>query len=318
MQHMNANEERDNRLNEALAVWYEAGEAGQPMDRQELYRRYPDLADELSSFFAAKDDFEQQAEPLLSGEVLGNTSPTLVAAPPGIQVRSVGDYEVLTEIARGGMGVVYRARQISLDRIVALKMIRTGELASAEEIRRFQGEATAAASLDHPHIVPIYEVGEHQGLHYFSMKLIDGPSLAQHLASGPLESRDAARLVAQAARAVHHAHQRGVLHRDLKPANVLLARSTGSLPVQSAGQAGSLSYEPHITDFGLARRAPLGADGEQAALTQSHAILGTAPYLSPEQAAGQVKQLTTATDVYGLAGLLPILWSTRNESPGTV
>ncbi len=270
---------REQRLNEALAGYYEAIEAGRPIDRQAFLARHPDLADALDSFFQAKEEFEREAAPLLPGD-----SPV----PPEDLPRSVGDYEVLEEVARGGMGVVYRARQRSLDRIVALKMIRAGQLASAEEVRRFQQEAAAAASLDHPHIVPIFEVGTHDGLPFFSMKLIDGPSLAQHLTGGPPEPADAARLLATVARAVHHAHQRGVLHRDLKPANILL---------DPAGH-------PHVTDFGLAKRLPAALAREERALTHSNAILGTANYVSPEQAAGRVNGLTTATDVYGLGAIL--------------
>jgi len=203
--------------------------------------------------------------------------------PEGTRVRYFGDYALLEPLGRGGMGVVYRARQRSLNRLVALKMIRTGRFASADELRRFHNEAEAVATLDHPHIVPIYEVGEHRRHHYFSMKLIMGGSLAERLAKFASDPRAAARLVATAARAVHHAHQRGVLHRDLKPANIL---------IDEQGQ-------PHVTDFGLARR--LEADS---GLTQSGALLGTPSYMAPEQTSGRRSAITMATDVYGLGAIL--------------
>jgi WD40 repeat protein/serine/threonine protein kinase len=202
-------------------------------------------------------------------------------------VRCFGDYELLGEIAQGGMGVVYYARQVSLGRIVALKMIRSGQLASEVEVQRFRNEAEAAANLDHPHIVPIYEVGECDGQHYFSMKLIEGGTLAEVSAESEARSaewlRRAAGLLATIARAVHHAHQRGVLHRDLKPTNILLDEQG----------------LPHLTDFGLAKLIQ-----DRPNVTHSLAVLGTPGYMSPEQAAGRTKLLTTASDIYSLGAIL--------------
>lgn len=197
--------------------------------------------------------------------------------------RVFGDYEILSVLGRGGMGVVYKARQIALDRVVALKMILTGTLSSIEDLQRFRTEAEATARLQHSNIVAIYEVGEVEGQHFYSMEYIDGPSLIQRLKEGPLPGRVAARYLLSMARAIGHAHRHGILHRDLKPGNILLDQED----------------QPHITDFGLAKR--LGTDSGQ---THSGAILGTPSYMAPEQAAGKVKELGPACDIYGLGAVL--------------
>ncbi len=204
--------------------------------------------------------------------------PSAAFLTPGI----VGDYELLEEIARGGMGVVFRARQRSADRVVAVKMILSGTLASPADVRRFRAEAEAAANLDHPNILPIHEVGEHDGRAYFSMKLATGGSLADRVSDLVRDPRATAAMVAKLARAVHFAHQRGILHRDLKPANVLL---------DGDGQ-------PLVTDFGLAKRID-----RDSGLTQSGAIVGTPSYMAPEQARSD-KVMTTAVDVYSLGAIL--------------
>jgi WD40 repeat protein len=239
------------------------------LDAVEYRRRFPEFAAELSAYFAER-------------ECPAPTLPPAAAAPAAPAPPGWGDYELLEPIARGGMGVVYRARQVSLNRLVALKMILAGEFASGDDVRRFHAEAEAVAQLEHPHVVPIYEVGEHAGQQYFSMKLIEGGSLAQRLASGAGPPEESARLLVKVARAVHYVHQRGILHRDLKPANILL----------------DPEGEPHVTDFGLA--APVDRDR---ALTRSGAIVGTPGYMAPEQAAAR-KGLTTAVDVYGLGAVL--------------
>ncbi len=203
-------------------------------------------------------------------------------AGAGVAGRRFGPYLLVDEIARGGMGVVYRAHDPRLKRQVALKMILSGQLAGADDVRRFRTEAEAAAGLDHPGIVPIFEIGEVDGQHYFTMKLVEGGSLGQAAPRLGKDPRAAAKLMAEVARAVDYAHQRGILHRDLKPANILL----------------DTEGRPHVTDFGLAKRA--GDVG----MTASGSVMGTPAYMPPEQAAGNVRTLTAAADVYSLGAML--------------
>jgi WD40 repeat protein/tRNA A-37 threonylcarbamoyl transferase component Bud32 len=283
-----------------------AADAGQTPDRDALLARHPHLADDLRAFFASQDAVDRLARPLRppvapdSGATLsvehnttGHDAPAVAGAEAGAET-SFGDYEVLGEVARGGMGVVFKARQKSANRLVALKMILAGSGASADEVRRFRHEAEAAANLDHPNIVPIYEVGDYQGQPFFSMKLVEGGGLNKALPRFKDDPRSAADLLIAVARAVHHAHQRGILHRDLKPGNVLL---------DADGQ-------PHVTDFGLAKR--IESDG---GLTQSGAIVGTPEYMAPEQATAQ-KVLTTAVDVWGLGAVLYALLTGRPPFKG--
>lgn len=210
------------------------------------------------------------------------TLPTSEGADGPIKTQAFGDYQLLDEIARGGMGVVYRARQVSLNRTVALKMILSGQFASENDVRRFYQEAESAANLDHPGIVPIYEIGEHEGHHFFSMKLIEGGSLAELLPELRNDPRKLVRLIADVAHAVHHAHQRGILHRDLKPANIL---------IDDGGN-------PLVSDLGLAKQIQSDSN-----ITHTGAVVGTPAYMPPEQAAAE-KEITTAADIYSIGAIL--------------
>src|SRR5213080_4257274 len=194
-----------------------------------------------------------------------------------------GDYELLEEIGRGGQGVVYRARQKSLNRTVALKVIGLGQWATKAHLKRFRLEAEAAASLDHPCIVPIYEIGERDGSCYFSMKLVEGGQLDEVVRREPIPLGRAAELIAKLAHTLHYAHEHGILHRDIKPGNVLL----------------DAKGEPHLTDFGLARLVET-----ESTVTHTMEVLGTPSYMAPEQAAGNNAGVTSATDIYGLGAVL--------------
>jgi len=203
-------------------------------------------------------------------------------APPKTMLGELGDYELLKEIGRGGQGVVYRARQRSLNRTVALKVIGLGQWATKAHLKRFRLEAEAAASLDHPCIVPIYEIGEREGSCYFSMKLVEGGQLDEVIKREPMPIRRAVELIAKLARTIDYAHQHGVLHRDIKPGNVLL----------------DANGEPHLTDFGLARLLET-----ESTVTRTMEVLGTPSYMAPEQAVGNNALVSRATDVYGLGAV---------------
>lgn len=286
---------------EVVAEYEALLRAGNAPDRQLLLEQHPEFSDRLQSFFAeldralqpstiGSDDVTLQPGQRPAGPyAAGDPEPTLqsehsmVAKTPIAVGQFFGEYELLQEIARGGMGVVYKARHRKLNRVVALKMILAGQLASEQDVRRFHAEAEAAATLDHPGIVPIYDVGEHSGHHYFSMAYIEGVSLAEMIKEGPLPTPVAVEHAKHVAEAMAYAHERGVIHRDLKPANVL---------VDSSGV-------PKVTDFGLAKKVE-----DDGSLTTAGEILGTPSYMPPEQAAGKADGVGESADVYLLGALL--------------
>lgn len=261
----------DDRLEMALADVLRRAERGEYVDRQALLQQHPDLAEDLQEFFANQQLFQRAIQP--------PTTPTGVAA----RLRYFGDYELLDEIAHGGMGVVYKARQTSLNRLVAIKMILAGHLANDQEVKRFQAEAEAAANLHHPGVVAIHEVGIHNGQHYYSMEYVAGRDLAALVREKPIGFRQSAEYLRDIAEIVEFAHSQGVLHRDLKPSNILID-STGRV---------------RVTDFGLAKRVQSESD-----LTITGQILGTPSYMSPEQAAAQHAVIGPASDVYSLGTVL--------------
>ena len=283
-----------------IELWWRREEA---LTAEEYKYRFPNCVAEVDAAFLAFNSKSQDAAKGSTGEWGTLTLPqdqdnqrffheaTLPAergtdatgSIPNNRIRYFGEYELLDEIARGGMGVVFKAKQINLNRIVALKMILSGNLAGEEEVQRFHTEAEAAANLDHPGIVPIYEIGEHDGQHYFSMGFVDGDSLQDKLRDGPLPPREAAELCRKIAESVAYAHEKGVIHRDLKPPNVLL----------------DPSGEPKVTDFGLAKQVESDSD-----LTRSGAVMGTPSYMPPEQASGKTDEVGPRADVYSLGAIL--------------
>jgi serine/threonine protein kinase len=236
------------------------------------------------------------AEPATEAVTVGPGG-TLPQAPAGAGPAAVPGYEILGELGRGGMGVIYKARQVRPRRLVALKMILAGEHAGPEALARFKAEAEAVARLSHANIVQVYEVGEHNGRPFLTLEFVDGGNLAQRLSEGRLKFRDCARLLYQLARAVQFALGRGIIHRDLKPANVLLARN-------EEDEEDTLGI-PKISDFGLAKQVEgvvsVAGAGPR---TQSGAIMGTPAYMAPEQAAGRSRAVGPAVDVYALGAIL--------------
>jgi serine/threonine-protein kinase len=312
-----AADSHDERLLELLNQLSDQQARGLTPDLEQVCRSHPQLSEELRGLWATMQFAEVFTKPLkLPSTVHLQNS----AAPPSTHLpASFGDYEILGELGRGGMGVVYKAHQKSLNRPVAIKMMRDARLASETDRARFRGEAGAAARLKHPNIVTVHEVGEHENQPYFVMEYIEGKTLAQILSDGPLKPRDAANLVSQIARAVQHAHEQGLLHRDLKPSNVLLGRrggsgdtprrtllsEYGSSPTQPTLDASRDPLGlPKITDFGLAKKlhvSPASLPPEWR--TQTGQIVGTPGYMAPEQASG-TRELTAATDVYSLGAIL--------------
>lgn len=263
----------------------------------EYLKRFPHLAESLRLQF----DIHQALCP----------SPAAPRPAPGPEPRAfpaIPGYEILSELGRGSMGVVYKARQLALDRVVAVKVIRCARRPAAEVLARFRAEAAAVAQLQHPNIVQVYEVGELDGRPFFSLELVEGGTLAQHAAGRPQPARAAAALVETLAHAVHFAHQRGVLHRDLKPANILLASVAGcQLPVVKNRDKQVFDnwplatghWQPKVTDFGLALRLD-----RETRLTRLGDVLGTPQYLAPEQARGRPDEIGPAVDVFGLGAIL--------------
>jgi serine/threonine protein kinase len=304
------------RIAELLLQWEEAKNQGNFLTPQQLCKNCPELLDDVTRCIQELQSLERKLSPpdnslepwTGSAAPTDDTADTVKSGESGGAVVTsalpqLPGYEILGLLGRAGMGVVYKARQLVPERIVALKMIRAGELADAEDLARFLNEVEAAARLRHPHIIQVYEVGNYQGRPYFTMEYMEGGSLADVLRAGPLTAREAAGLVEPLARAVQAAHEQGIVHRDLKPGNILLpglaSAETRTEPVTFPSRPSERKWDAKIADFGLAKRLE-GGPG----LTRTSAILGTPSYMAPEQAAGKGKEVGPAADIYALGAVL--------------
>lgn len=307
--------DRDEQLAEIIDHLTAEQRAGRVPDLAAATAAHPDIAAEIRELWAVAQFAHLARRPGFDSRTTASyhrgssEPPTLPAANANGESKfllsAFGDFEILEELGRGGMGVVYKARQKSLDRFVALKMVREAHLATDDDRARFKTEADSAARLQHPNIVTVHEVGTFDGHAYICMEYVGGQTLAQKVAAdGPFPPREAARLAAVIARAVQHAHAQGILHRDLKPSNVLLSSKfqvSGSKLIAGPPQnleLGTWNLEPKVTDFGLAKKLDSAMS-----LTRTGAVIGTPSYMAPEQAGGR-KDLTAAADVYSLGAIL--------------
>lgn len=286
-------DERQERFDRIVHDYYRSAESGEQIDRTEFLEKHPEFRAELISFFAdlkhlgqSFEDPERPPATRLNETRLSSREERLPS--PKSSIKYIGEYRITDEIERGGMGVVFKARQEKLRRTVALKMILLGRFATHSDVERFRREARAAATLQHPNIVGVHEIGTHEGHPYYTMDFVESESLAKRLRRGSLAVRESACLVGTLARATQFAHEKGVLHRDLKPGNIL---------IDGKGT-------PHITDFGLAKSIGVDAWDTMDDLTQTGQIIGTPSYMSPEQAAAKHNLVSVASDVYSLGAIL--------------
>lgn len=295
----NVPDDREQQLDAIIAEYYCLAEKGEAPNHGHFIARYPDFKHELSEFFADLGMFQhsgcsENEDPGLEPTKIDSSFQQKSLAA-GAVLKYFGVYEILGELGSGGMGIVYKARHARLRKLVALKMIRAGEFASDYEVKMFQAEARAAAKLEHPGIVPVHEVGMHADQHFYSMDYVAGGSLSKLNRDEPVAARRAAEIIKQMAEAMNYAHGQGIVHRDLKPANVLLT-------------AGGV---PRITDFGLAKRLWSEDDSVGVSITETGTILGTAGYMSPEQAAGKTRLVGPPADIYALGAVLYALLTSR-------